>query len=164
MPHNSDRQDLAGEHALGDVGQIVLFLLFIATWTIDTFFVKFSTVLSGSIPLFVKIPLSVIILGIAGYFAKAGHDIVFGEVREGPTVIEHGVFSRVRHPLYLAAILLYLGLLLLSFSIMATVIWIIIILFYNYIAIYEEKILIAKFGNDYIDYMKKAPRWIPRLK
>jgi hypothetical protein len=32
------RDDLAGEHAVGDAGQLVLACLFAATWIADTFF------------------------------------------------------------------------------------------------------------------------------
>jgi len=44
------------------------------------------------------------------------------------------VFSVVRHPVYLSEILLYLGLLMLSISLAAAVVWIIAIGFLHYIS------------------------------
>lgn len=161
MKHHGMREDLAGEHVLGDAVQIILFVIFLTVWIVDSFFIRYSTFVSGYIPLFVKIPFATVILCIGGYLAKAGHDIIFKEVREEPCVVTRGVFGRVRHPLYLAAILFYLGLLLFTFSIIAGIVWIVIIIFYNYIARYEEKLLIEKFGEDYEKYMRRVPRWIP---
>lgn len=161
---HSHRQDLVGEHVFGDMGQLLLLLIFITAWLVDSFFFKYSTFISKYIPLFVKIPLSIIILFSAGYLAKNGLGIVFGEIREEPGVIRKGVFDIVRHPIYLGAILLYLGLLTLTFSIVAAVIWLFIIAFYWFIARHEEKLLVKKFGNEYKKYMREIPMLIPRMK
>ena len=161
---HSNRQDLAGEHVFGDLGQIILFIIFLAVWTTNSFFINYPTFISKYIPLFVRIPLSIIILIISGYLAKAGLNIVFGEIREEPDVITKGVFGVVRHPIYLGSILLYLGLLTFTFSIMATVIWIIIVVFYYFISKHEEKLLLKKFGEKYEDYIKDVPMLIPRIK
>lgn len=156
------RGDLAGEHVFSDVGQLILLVLFLAIWISDAFFLKYSTFLAMYIPIFVKIPLAVILFLSAGYLAKTGH-IVFDEIREPPSVIRKGVFGRVRHPLYLGAIVFYLGLLTLMFSLAATLIWVGIIVFYHFIARHEEKLLLKKFGKEYEDYMQEVPMWIPRI-
>jgi protein-S-isoprenylcysteine O-methyltransferase Ste14 len=51
--------------------------------------------------------------------------------------------------------------LLFTFSTIAGIVVIVIIIFYNYIARYEEKLLTEKFGTEYEEYMKQVPRWIP---
>jgi protein-S-isoprenylcysteine O-methyltransferase Ste14 len=89
---------------------------------------------------------------------------VFGEERKTPGVIRKGMFGRVRHPIYLGAILLYLGLLILRFSLAATLIWVVIIAFYHFIARHEEKLLLKKFGQEYANYMREVPMWIPRIR
>jgi protein-S-isoprenylcysteine O-methyltransferase Ste14 len=162
--YGTKRDDLAGENKLGDAGQLLLFLVFLAVWIVDSFFLKFSVVGTSPKLLFMKIPLGVGILLIAGTLAKSGLGIVFGQVRETPRVIREGVFGIVRHPIYLGAILLYLGLLVFSLSGLAAVIWVIIIIFYIYISRYEEKLLIMKYGTDYEEYKKDVPMLIPRLK
>jgi len=67
----------------------------------------------------------------------------------------------VRHPIYLSAILLYLGLILLTFSIASTGVWLIIISFYIFISRYEEKMLTIEFGDQYLEYKKEVPMLFP---
>lgn len=160
--HNA-RDDLVGEHPRGDLGQVLLFVIFMAVWIGDSFFFGYTDFVADHIPLFIRIPPAIIILAFSGYVAFAGHRIVFEEERESPAVISHGVFGVVRHPLYFSVILFYLALLIATCSIAATVVWIIIILFYNYIASYEEDLLIQHFGKAYEAYREKVPRWTPRI-
>ena len=160
---HENREDLVGEHTFGDMGQVILLLLFLTVWVADSFFVHYSTFLSNYVSLWVKIPMAAIILVIAGALAWEGMKIVFGETREEPAVIRKGVFNLVRHPIYLGAILGYMGLIILTLSLAATSVWIIIILFYHFISRHEEKLLLEKFGEDYGDYMRQVPMWIPRL-
>ena len=169
MPHHytqrkiqQQQDDLTGEHAVGDAGQVVLACLFAATWITDTFFFQYSTFLNQYVPLGVKIPLGVILLVLSGYLAKTGMAIVFGEKRKTPGVIRKSVFSVVRHPVYLSEILLYLGLLMLSMSLAAAVVWVIAIGFLHYISRYEERLLLARFGEEYELYMREVPMWFPR--
>ena len=161
---HEDRDDLAGEHTLGDIGQIIFLLLFLIVWIIDSFFVEFSDQFSDYAPLYIRISLAIIILITAGYLAKQGLTIVFAEVREKPIVIRKGVFSIVRHPIYLGAILCYFSMLVFSFSLIAAFIWVVIILFYLYLCKHEEKLLIKKFGSDYEKYISETPMLIPRIK
>ena len=158
------RDDLTGEHTVGDAGQMVLACLFAATWILDTFFLKYTTFLNQYVPLGIRIPLGVVLLVLSGYLAKEGLSIVFGEKREQPGVIRKGVFNVVRHPIYLSEILLYLGFLMLSISLAAAVVWVIAILFLHCISRYEERLLLARFGEDYEQYMREVPMWIPRLR
>ena len=158
------RKDLAGEHALSDIGQLLLLFTFLTAWILDSFVFSYSTFISNYVPLYVKVLLSVIILSSAGYLARTGLNIVFGEIREQPSVIGKGVFGIVRHPIYLGAILFYLGLLVITFSIIATGIWVLIITFYYFNSKHEEKLLLGKFGKDYEEYKKEVPMLIPRMR
>ena len=171
MPHQHtdrealrNRDDLIGEHKFGDAGQIILACLFLTTWIADSFFFKYSTVLNQYMPLSVKIPLGIVLFILSGYLARKGLSIVFGQERQKPGVIRNSVFGVVRHPIYLSEILLYLGFLMLSTSLIAAVIWIIAIGFLHYISRYEEKLLLARFGEEYEHYMREVPMWIPRLR
>jgi len=73
------------------------------------------------------------------------------------------VFNVVRHPIYLSEILLYLGFLMLSISLAAVFVWVIAILFLYFISRYEERMLLARFGQDYERYIQEVPMFIPRL-
>jgi protein-S-isoprenylcysteine O-methyltransferase Ste14 len=103
-------------------------------------------------------------LALSGYLARTGLSIVFGGEKEKPGVIRKSVFNVVRHPVYLSEILLYLGLLILSISLTAAVVWIMAIGFLHYISRYEEKLLLGRFGKEYEQYMREVPMWFPRLR
>ncbi len=158
------RDDLTGEHAFGDAGQLIFFALFLAVWITDGFIFKYSTLLNDYISFAVRLPLGIVVLIIAGYLAWAGLTTVFGEVREKPRVIRKSVFGVVRHPIYIGEILLYLGLLLLNTSLAGLAVWIIVIAFLHYISRYEERILLARFGDEYKHYMRDVPMYLPRLR
>jgi protein-S-isoprenylcysteine O-methyltransferase Ste14 len=155
------RDDLAGEHKYGDAGQMILFFLFFAVWIADSFLFQISNQLSLYINLLIRVIAGGLVVILAIRLFKLSNKAIFKTVREEGRVISDGVYSKVRHPMYLGAILLYLAMILFTLSIFSWIVWIIGIFFYNYIASYEEKILIAKYGEDYIQYMKKVSRWIP---
>ena len=158
------RDDLTGEHAAGDAGQIMLACLFAAIWIADTFYLKYTTFLNGYIHLVARILAGVALFVIAGYVARTGLSIVFGEIREKSCVIKEGVFGVVRHPIYLSEILLYLGFLMLSMSLAAAVVWLCAIGFLYYISRFEEKLLLVRFGEEYEQYMRDVPMWVPRIR
>ena len=108
--------------------------------------------------------MGVFLLILAGYLAVMGLSVAFGKKRESSGVIRVSVFSVVRHPIYLSEILLYLGLLLLNLSLAAAFVWIVAILFLHYISRYEERLLLARFGEEYEQYMREVPMWIPRFR
>jgi protein-S-isoprenylcysteine O-methyltransferase Ste14 len=161
---HANREDLAGEHIIGDMGQLICLLVFLGVWIIDNFFLKISIILANPISLVIRIPLGIGIFIIAGWLARSGLRVVFGEVRQEPRVIREGVFSIVRHPIYLGAMLVYLGLLVFSFSVAAAFIWVVIIGFYYFLCRHEEKLLTTKFGDDYTTYMREVPMLLPRLR
>ena len=158
------REQLTGEHKIGDAGQIILACLFMAVWITDTFIFKYTTFLNRTIPIVVRLLLGSILFVFSGFLSKKGMSIVFGEVHEKPEVIRKSVFNVVRHPIYLAEILLYLGFLMVSLSLAAAFVWIVAIVFLHFISRYEERLLLARFGEPYELYMRDVPMWIPRLK
>jgi len=163
VKRHHDREDLAGEHKFGDAGQLILLLIFLIVWIGDSFILEYSTFLNNYIPAFVIIIVSALFLITSGYISWRGLKIVFGEKREKPSVIRKGVFNKVRHPIYLGSILLYLGLTITSCSIFSLIISMFIIAFYYYISKYEEKILLKKYGIDYENYIKEVPMWFPKI-
>jgi len=155
------RGDLTGEHALSDIGQLILLVIFLVVWVADSFVFKYSTFLTQYVSNYIRVPIALIILVISGLLAWAGLKIVFGETREEPQIITTGVFSIVRHPIYLGSILLYIGLILLTLSLLSVLVWILIIVFYYMISRYEERLLTQRFGLVYEEYKKKIPMLFP---
>jgi protein-S-isoprenylcysteine O-methyltransferase Ste14 len=161
--HNN-REDLAGEHPYGDSGQIIALVIFLMIWIFDSFVFRLSTFLASYIPLSVRLIFAAVFFVIAGFFARSGLRDVFNETRDPPRVIDTGVFSRVRHPIYLAAVLLYGGFTSTTLSLLSLAFLVVICVFYDYLATFEEKQLERKFGREYLAYKEKTPKWFPRLK
>jgi protein-S-isoprenylcysteine O-methyltransferase Ste14 len=151
-----------GEHPLGDAGQLVCVGLFLIIWIGDSFFLRKSTFLSHHVPLFFRL----IILGLALIASvclfKSGHAVVcHGQRPNG--IVSTGAFRYVRHPLYLASLLVYLALTVSTMSIVSFLLLAGIFVFHNTIANYEEKWLETKFGKEYGTYKEKTGKWFPRF-
>jgi len=152
-----------GEHPYGDLGQIIILLGFLMIWILDSFVFRYSTFLSPHVPIYLRIIVAGLILVFAIYLIRSGHRAVSDEILSSPRLLTDGAFSRVRHPIYLAALLFCLILISITLSLISLFIFVGIFFFYNYIAKYEENFLEQKFGQDYRNYSKTVPKWIPRL-
>lgn len=79
----------------------------------------------------------------------------------GKGLIKTGVYGIVRHPLYLSGIVLFISQPVITRN------WLTVqalaVIYFIYGAFIEEKRLIRRFGQEYIDYMKQVPRFLPRL-
>ncbi|MCK5822814.1 MAG: DUF1295 domain-containing protein [Bacteroidales bacterium] len=81
------------------------------------------------------------------------------------TLNTNGIYSIVRHPLYLGNFIIWFGLSLFAHSwwlslICTLVFWV----YYERIMYAEEDFLIKKFGKQYMDWAEKNPAFIPKLK
>jgi protein-S-isoprenylcysteine O-methyltransferase Ste14 len=92
------------------------------------------------------------------------HKAVFSDAHVQPRLIDSGVYSRVRHPMYLGTLLFCLGFFLSSFSLLSLVIWVGFFAFYDKMTAYEEKDLVRLLGKQYITYQNKVPKWIPQIR
>lgn len=153
----------AQEHPLGDAGQIILSIAFVAIWILDTFVFRLATWLNGIVPLALRLTLGVINLGGALYLAWASHRLVFSRERETTSLIRTGVYGIARHPMYLSVAMFFLGILCMSLSLAAGLLWVTLIFFLNNIARFEERQLLSVFGDDYRAYMSDVSRWGIRL-
>lgn len=162
--NGAGRDDLTGEHRFGDSGQAITAAIFAAVWSADTFVLRWTTVLNGVIPNAVRAPIGLALLGLAGALAIGSLRIVFGERRDPPVVIKKGLYAHMRHPMYLSEVVLYAGFLFLSMSLAALMVWIGAVVFLRFLCRHEERLLIGRFGDDYREYMRTVPMWLPRLR
>ena len=109
-------------------------------------------------PFFFNITLSIPII-ITGIYLTSRAHIVF-ETPE-PQVVDTGLYSRVRHPMYLGSILGYVGFWVTTLSLLTLIPLFAILLGYNYLATAEEHILAEKFGDEYLEYKKRVSKWVP---
>jgi len=160
--HN-DRPDIAGEHPWGDTIQLIAFIIFLIVWIADSFFLKYSLYLKDIIAPGMRWIIGILNIASGFLLARNGLREVFGDIRENPIVIESGPFKYSRHPVYFGVILMYLGFVIATGSVISLILFLLITAFYYYISLHEEKLLIGKFGKNYVEYMERTPMLIPRV-
>lgn len=153
-------EEKKGEHPFSDSGQIILIIVFLAMWIGDSFFLKRTTFISNYVPLYIRLIIAGLMFITAIYLMGSGHTVAGGK---SDSVMVNRGFRYVRHPLYLGSMLSCLGLTITTLSIGSLALFIVIFIFYNYIAGYEEKLLDTKFGEEYKQYKKRTGRWIPKM-
>ncbi len=78
-------------------------------------------------------------------------------------IIKNGVYGLIRHPIYMADIVLAWGIFIFwpEKKVLASVLWLtLVLLFWMKL---EEKVLLEKFGNEYKEYKKSVPMIFPKL-
>lgn len=163
-PGFAQRQDLAGERRFNDACQILLFAVFVAAVVLDWAVLDLSAPIRRAVPLVSRLLAMLVVLSLALYLAWASMKTVFGEVRESLQVIRHGLYGVVRHPMYLGAMLGYLGVCLLTLSVLGFGVFGIVVIYYAATCRYEENLLIQKLGDEYRRYRAEVPMFIPRLR
>ena len=117
-----------GEHPFGDSGQLILLVLFLLIWVVDSFLLKISTFLADDISLYIRLVILGIILLCSVYLIRSGHAVVsHGQHPSG--MVSTGAFQYVRHPLYLGSIMFYLGLAVSTASLFSLVLVVLIFIF-----------------------------------
>jgi protein-S-isoprenylcysteine O-methyltransferase Ste14 len=154
-------EGLAGEHALTDVGQLVLVALFLAVWIADSFVLRRSVVPCAGVPAFVRWAVGIAVAIAGAVLALAAHRRVFGGARRPPGVIADGVYALVRHPMYLGTWLFFLGLTLATLSLASAGVLLLMLVFYLFVSRHEEKLLLARFGPRYRAYQAATPMFFP---
>jgi protein-S-isoprenylcysteine O-methyltransferase Ste14 len=128
----------------------------------------------GEIFSWVRIPLSpysnlvggAILLGgwMFHVYCHRVHKQAHEQSQQIEELVTTGVFSKVRHPMYLSLILMYLGL-----AIAWGVVWMLLpSLFFSVLTVLttikEEEFLLRRFGHQYEEYMQAVPwRLIPKI-
>jgi len=77
---------------------------------------------------------------------------------EGIGLVESGMYAFVRHPEFLGHILIIFAMVIISQHWISVIIGAILIVLLCFAMIDEEKRNMEKFGNAYMDYMKRVPK------
>ncbi|MFW9910082.1 MAG: methyltransferase family protein [Candidatus Thorarchaeota archaeon] len=81
-----------------------------------------------------------------------------------PELITDGIYSRVRHPLYLATIILLFGLVLI-YPFAQVAVFSLSLIIYTLIGAYlEERKLVLHYGDEYLEYRKRAGFLLPKSR
>lgn len=157
------RIGLGSEHPYCDRIQNAMIILFLVIWGVDSFILNYSTLLAKMIPLALRILLSVLSLGIDTYLVSRSHRLALHEADGQPKLADSGVYSWIRHPMYLGTLILFLGFFFAIPSLLSLAVLILFFAFYNKMATYEETDLVKRLGEEYAAYQKRVPKWIPRF-
>jgi len=85
------------------------------------------------------------------------------EKQEADVLNTSGIYSTVRHPLYLGNFFMWFGLALLTQDMWFNITFILFYwLYYERIMYAEEQFLRKKFGQEYLDWSDKTPAFIPK--
>jgi protein-S-isoprenylcysteine O-methyltransferase Ste14 len=135
------------------IGSTISLIIFIALGWFVTF----------SINLAFWIGLAIIVLGYVvfalGFIAMREHP------EKKQTVVDWGIYKVSRHSHVLAGIITDLGVIVMGWnwgSIMYIILWVYFVLdvaFKHFYILMEEKRNMEKFGQEYVDYMKRVPRY-----
>jgi protein-S-isoprenylcysteine O-methyltransferase Ste14 len=142
------------------LGIVPIFLYLLTSW-IDTFQLPFPSWLRwlGAIIIF-----TADLLFIWAHRALGRNWSPVLEIRKGHTLITNGPYKFIRHPMYTAIFIIGIGISLLSSNwIVALSYMIPVICMYLVRISDEEKMMIEQFGNEYVEYMKKTGRIIPKI-
>lgn len=83
--------------------------------------------------------------------------------REGHQLVTHGIYRHIRHPLYAVGGLFFLCQALIAANALIFALVIFSGLLLHLRVPREEAALIAKFGDDYRQYMRKTGRYFPKI-
>lgn len=85
------------------------------------------------------------------------------ETHKPERVIKEGIYSKIRHPQYLGGMLSHVGITFLLSAYYSLISTPIILILMILLAWWEEKKLSDEFGEDYLDYKRRTPMFIPKI-
>ncbi len=146
---------LGDEHPQSDRLQLILIIIFLIIWIIDSFFLELYILKFA--PFVVRLGLGLVVATLGTYFVRQSHKLVL-EADESK-LVDWNVYSITRHPMYLGILLIKLGLILATSSMLSFGFWIVIFFIYNRFAAFEENSLIDNLGEEYREYQRRVRRW-----
>jgi protein-S-isoprenylcysteine O-methyltransferase Ste14 len=142
----------------------LIFLSFLLTGIAADWLLKLALVTGDQLPRWVggatllALGILIMALGVTS-FARAGTPVPTREPTRA--LATDGVHGISRNPLYISLSLMYAGLAVLANSLAALALLVPLALVIRYgVVAREERYLERKFGDDYLAYKRRVPRWI----
>lgn len=100
---------------------------------------------------------------VIAHFRTGGTPVPFNPP---PRLLTTGLYAYIRNPMFLGGFLFLLGLGVLLGSLSLTFVFVplLIVLYVFYVKAVEEKEMEKKFGQEYLEYKKRVPMFIPRVE
>lgn len=100
---------------------------------------------------------------VVGFLLLAGAWGVLYRAQRTHTLATSGAYAYLRHPQYVAFIVIMLGLLIEWPTILTLLMFPVLVVMYVRLARREEREALAAFGPVYVEYAAQTPRFLPRL-
>jgi protein-S-isoprenylcysteine O-methyltransferase Ste14 len=99
-------------------------------------------------------------IGLIGFIAA-----VASYIKTPPeTLAVHGIYVISRNPMYVAALMAYAGITILTLNILLAILLIIMIALHHMMILSEERACVKRFGKRYEQYRKVTPRYLFQWK
>ena len=105
---------------------------------------------------------SYVFLGYGFYLLSTAWNVLYHAQRRH-TLATAGPYARVRHPQYVAFVLILLGFLLQWPTVLTLLMFPVLLLMYRRLAVTEEAEMQAQFGATYTHYAAQTPRFFPHF-
>ena len=105
---------------------------------------------------------SYVFLGYGFYLLSSAWNVLYHAQRSN-ALAQSGPYARIRHPQYVAFVLILFGFLLQWPTLLTLVMFPILLVMYGRLAITEEAEMRAQFGDAYESYVQRTPRFFPRM-
>ncbi len=142
---------------VGPVGLITTFLVWALFFYTEKWIGLPPMKISGIFRIFL-----LVVLGLDAVYLYVGGMIVLMKNQWGNKLVTQGPYQFIRHPFYSALIYSATGSLALWLYSWALLISVIpLTLFWSWLATKEERYIIDRFGDEYLQYMKKTGQFFP---
>jgi protein-S-isoprenylcysteine O-methyltransferase Ste14 len=101
---------------------------------------------------------------IGGFFMLASAWRVLHAAQQQHDLAVDGIYARLRHPQYVAFVLIMFGFLLQWPTLLTVIMFPILVYVYVRLARHEEQMALQEFGDRYREYMARTPAFIPSRK
>ncbi len=106
---------------------------------------------------------SYVFLGYGFYLLSTAWKVLYDAQRRNSLAVT-GPYARIRHPQYVAFVLILLGFLLQWPTLLTLVMFPILLIMYGRLAIAEEAEMRKQFGAEFDAYAARTPRFLPSLR
>ena len=86
------------------------------------------------------------------------------QLKEGHSLITTGPYGYIRHPMYTSLSIIFIGFAVISSFWPLWILTLITTMFFFRIVRIEEEMMIDEFGDEYVAYIERTGRYLPKLR
>lgn len=108
-------------------------------------------------------PASKVVMGIGILLVIYGWKQIH-KARQQDSLMVKGIYKYIRHPQYVGFLMITMGLNVMWLTIITLIMWPILVALYWHLAKKEDKDMEEQFGEEFLEYKRRVPGFIPRLR